>query len=171
VDVIVHPNEIKGAVMRQITTLLFIFSVVALFAACAPFRVESKLVGNPDLSKVKTFYVVHNTDDTGTLDKVIEDELINMGFSASRGEKSAIPDDVDVLVTYEFHWFWDLTNYLLQFEIELRDPHTYFPLAKGESWRASLARKSPEEMAKEILEPIFFPSKAAEPSKPAKSQT
>lgn len=141
--------------MRRIFLWMLIMAVGAGCSACAPWRVETKRVGNPDLSHVQRFFVVHNDDDTGTLDRVIQNELINLGFSASSGPKSTLPDGVDVLVTYEFHWFWDLTNYLLQFEIELRDPQTYFPLAKGESWRASLARKSPEEMAKEILVPIL----------------
>jgi hypothetical protein len=153
--------------MRRTGLLFLLLAVGALFAACAPFKVESKLVGRPDLSTARTFYVAHNPDDTGTLDKVIQDELTGRGFSASRGDKNAMPKDVDILVTYEFHWFWDLTNYLLQFEIELRDPATYFPLAKGESWRASLARRTPEEMAKEILDPIFLSPKTAGLTKPA----
>jgi hypothetical protein len=144
--------------MRQISKLFFTLAVAVLFSACAPFLVEKKIVGDPDFSDARTFYVVHNPDDTSALDEVIQAELIKMGFTASIGDKSEIPSDIDILVTYEFHWFWDITNYLLQFEIELRDPQTYFPLAKGNSWRASLARKTPDEMAKEILEPIFFPS-------------
>jgi hypothetical protein len=141
---------------------MFLMLLGGLFTACAPYQVNHKFVGKSDLSEAKKFYVVHNPDDTTPLDIIIEEEIHNLGFIASRGEKEKMPDDTDVLVTYEFHWFWDLTNYLLQFEIELRDPATEYPLARGESWRASLARRSPQEMAGEILGPLLLPSPAAE---------
>jgi hypothetical protein len=137
-------------------------ALCTFFAACAPYQVNHKFVGKADLSQAESFYVAHNPDDTTPLDVVIEKEINNLGFSGARGEKKDMPGDADVLVTYEFHWFWDITSYLLQFEIELRDPATGYPLARGESWRTSLARRSPEEMAKEILEPLLRPSKARE---------
>ena len=144
-------------------------SIGVWLTACAPFLVESKVVDDTGLFQAKQFYVMHNPDDTGSLDKVIEGQLVEMGFSASTGVKKNMPSDTDILVTYEFHWFWDLSNYLLMFEIELRNPETYFPLAKGNSWRASLARRTPEEMAREILEPILFPAKGGD-SAAAKKQ-
>lgn len=132
--------------------------LIGFLTACAPYQVNHKVVGDANLSHAKTFFVAHNPDDTTPLDVHIETELNHLGFSASRGKREEMPEAVDVLVTYEFHWFWDITNYLIQLEIELREPRTGYPLARGESWRTSLARRSPEEMAREILEPLLMTS-------------
>ena len=78
-----------------------------------------------------------------------------MGFQADSGPGSEIPNDVDAIVTYEDRWFWDLSNYMLQLNIEIRNPKTNYPLAIGESIRTSMARKNPDEMAREVLESIF----------------
>ena len=129
---------------------------------CAPMHVFSHRVGNPDFSKIKTFYVIHNKDDTGMLNKVIAGELVKMGYAATTGTAGKVPDDVDALVTYDFQWFWDMGNYLLMLRIHLRNPETNFPYAMGESLRTSLARKPPEAMVREILEPIFNPATKSE---------
>ena len=92
------------------------------------------------------------------LHDVIRDELIEMGFQADSGPESKIPGDIDAIVTYEDRWLWDLANYMLQLNIEIRDPKTKYPLAIGESVRTSMARKNPDEMAREVLESIFKPN-------------
>jgi len=128
---------------------------VSLFTGCAPWHSYSHKVEPVDLTHLKSFYVVHNPDDSGDLDTTIQDTFVSMGFQASTGSSKDMPQDVDALVSYEFHWFWDITNYLLMLKILVRDPDTDWPLAMGESVRPSLARKSPGEMSKEILEPLF----------------
>ncbi|WP_419657835.1 hypothetical protein [Desulfosarcina variabilis] len=148
--------------MKHFSIWLVLLCLGSCFTACAPYQVNHKVVGNADLSQAKRFYIAHNPDDTTPLDVIIEAELNKQGFYATHGDKADLPEDTDILITYEFHWYWDFTNYLLQFEIELRDPNTGVPLARGESWRASLARRTPEEMANEILEPLLKPSSATE---------
>lgn len=130
---------------------------LSLFTGCAPWHCYSNKVEPVDLKTLKSFYVVHNPDDTGDLDNTIKDTFVSMGLQASTGSANEMPQNVDALVNYEFHWFWDITNYLLMLKILVRDAHTDWPLAMGESVRPSLARKSPEEMSKEILEPLFKP--------------
>ena len=78
-----------------------------------------------------------------------------MGFQADSGSESKIPNDIDAIVTYEDRWFWDLANYMIKLNIEIRNPKTNYPLAIGESVRTSMARKNPDEMAREVLESIF----------------
>lgn len=50
---------------------------------------------------------------------------------------------------------WDITMYLLKLDIQITDAKTGAILAKGEAVHTSLARKSPEYMAREILDDIF----------------
>ncbi|MEJ2154622.1 MAG: hypothetical protein P8X96_04755 [Desulfobacteraceae bacterium] len=140
---------------------------LSLFAGCAPWHAFSRKVGTPDLTQVRSFYVVHNKDDTGGLDKVIQQAFQQMGFEAAIGDAGRIPGDPDAIVTYEFQWFWDLSTYLLMLKVIVREPDTQWPIAMGESVRPSLARKSPDKMAFEILAPIFNPS--ALPADPTKN--
>jgi hypothetical protein len=63
---------------------------------------------------------------------------------------------VDAIVTYVDKWFWDITMYMLELTITLRDPKTDFPLATGNSYHTSMTRKSPEGMVDEVLTNIFF---------------
>lgn len=145
--------------MKRQPARMLVFAIVPLvLAGCAPMHVFSHRVGNPDLSQLRSFYIIHNQEDTGTLDKVVEAELVKLGFQATTGAVDQIPSNVDAAVTYEFQWFWDMGTYLLMLRIHLRNPETSFPYAMGESLRSSLARKAPEEMAREILVSIFNPA-------------
>ncbi|MDP2279487.1 MAG: hypothetical protein Q8K51_14830, partial [Nitrospirota bacterium] len=50
---------------------------------------------------------------------------------------------------------WDITMFMLELTITLRNPTNNFPMAVGNSYHTSLTRKSPEEMVEEVLTNIF----------------
>lgn len=119
-----------------------------------------------DLSAVKTFYVVHQPKDTHSLHFVIRDRIVKEGFGATAGpemEKSA--HQVNSIVTYVDRWMWDMTLYLLELTVTLRDAANDFPLAVGNSYHTSLTRLSPEEMVNEVMTNIF--NAAKQTTKPA----
>ncbi|MAE67004.1 MAG: hypothetical protein CMJ18_22315 [Phycisphaeraceae bacterium] len=62
-----------------------------------------------------------------------------------------MPENVDVKVTYQAKWMWDMTLSLLDLEIQFVDPDTGGILAEGRSYRPSLQRKKPAFMAREVL--------------------
>ena len=78
-----------------------------------------------------------------------------MGYKASTGQRANVPNDVDAVITYRDHWFWDITMFMLWLKVHIRTPQDGFPMARGESFRTSFARKSPEEMVNEVLEQLF----------------
>lgn len=53
----------------------------------------------------------------------------------------------------------DITLYLLELTVTLRDTSNDFPLAVGNSFHTSLTRKSPEEMVDEVMTNIFNAAK------------
>lgn len=138
-----------------IPKLVVCLFIVSFNSGCAIVDLRSSQTPGSDLSSVNRLYVVHFEPDRRNLHDVIRDELIEMGLQAESGPRWDIPDDIDAIVTYEDRWFWDLVNYMLQLNIEIRNPKTNYPLAIGESIRTSLARKNPDEMAREVLESIF----------------
>ena len=86
---------------------------------------------------------------------MIANELNSMGYQATSGVEQTSPIPVDAIVTYRDKWMWDITMYMLELNIDLRDPKTNYSFASGRSYRTSLARKSPEEMTEEVLVKIL----------------
>jgi len=130
-----------------------------LFAVLGSGCVNTQLAGDVDpsidINAYETFYVVHNPDDKRELEKVIAAEITAIGKTATFGTESTAPDGTEVVVTYNSKWMWDITMYLLELNLEFRDPENDYKFASGRSYRTSLARKSPEFMTREILGEIY----------------
>jgi len=134
--------------------ILFIF-VVSISSGCAVNRSTASLEPSADLSKLKTLYVVKLAPDERGINTLIVKELESRGYKATTGMGVEIPSDVDAVVRYKDKWMWDITMYMLELTITLRDKETDFPLATGNSYHTSLTRLSPEEMIEEVLSNIF----------------
>lgn len=63
--------------------------------------------------------------------------------------------NADAVITYVDKWMWDITMYMIELTIQVRDPKTDFTLAVGNSYHTSLTRKSPTEMVDEVMANIF----------------
>lgn len=96
----------------------------------------------------------HEKDERG-LDQTIAAEFAKRAVSVSSGPRAERPPDVDVLVTYEDRWQWDMTMYLLSLRIDLRDPSTNALYTTGTSMQTSLARKPPEEVIAALVAAFF----------------
>ena len=142
---------------KVITTVLILLLVGSCFylVGCAMAKIDSRITPDSDLARYKTYYVVRHDKDERHIDEIIRDEMVLLGLDAKSGPPATQPDDVDVIVTYEDRWTWDMTNYLLTLSIDFRDSKSNVLLATGQSYRPSLERKPPDFMAREILESIF----------------
>jgi hypothetical protein len=120
---------------------------------CSVTRATATVDPTADLAGIKTIYVKKLAADERGIDLLIANKLESMGYRVNTGIEPS--DDADVLVTYADKWMWDLTMYMIELTVTLRDPKTDFPLASGNSYRTSLARKSPEEMVDEVIDNIF----------------
>ncbi len=108
--------------------VVVLLAVFTLLHGCAINRATSNVDQTTDLSNVKLFYVKKYSNDTRDTNIVIKDKLMEMGFQVSETQT-----DVDAIVTYVDKWFWDITMYMVELTITLRDPKTDFPLATGNS--------------------------------------
>jgi hypothetical protein len=127
--------------------------LVALVATsgCAVNRANATLMADADLSKVKTIYVVHSESDKHGVDKDLKAALERHGYTVTAGPAQKPPYPQDAIVTYIDKWMWDLTMYMIELTVTVRNPVNDFPLATGNSMHTSLARKSPAEMADEVV--------------------
>ena len=137
-------------------------AMILLLSGCAIVDLRSSKLPDANISGLKSFYVVANDVDPGKTHEEIRDAFIDMGFKAISGPKSEMPENIDAVVSYDDRWFWDMTNYMIELNLIIREPKTGYPMAEGESIRTSLARKNPKDMAKEILDSIFNPKSTAE---------
>ena len=135
---------------------LFLMGFMAvLFIAGGCSTLQATKAPGADLSRLKTFYVQRLAADERGIEQLIVKELTRRGYVSSFGIEATTTFPVDALVTYQDKWMWDITMYMLQLSIQIRDGKDRTVLATGQSFRPSLVRKSPEGMVNEVLGEIF----------------
>lgn len=140
--------------MKRVIRLLLAAVAVSVFASgCAVNRATATVDPSANLDKLRVVQVRKLEGEDGTLQKLISGNLRKRGFEVT--EEAKPPEPVDAVVTYVDKWMWDITMYMIELTITLRDPQTDFPLATGNSFHTSLTRKSPPEMVDEVLGNIF----------------
>ncbi len=136
----------------RIGSVLLALSLLCL-GGCAINKATATVHSPTELAAAKRMYVVPVVEDTRGINQMIADRLNTMGFVASTGP--AKPAGVDAVVTYVDRWMWDITMYMIDLTIVVRDAASDFPLATGNSMHTSLTRKSPTEMVEEVTNNIF----------------
>lgn len=133
------------------------FTLAALLLAVASSgcanRATAKVDPSADLTAIKTMHVVKIPEETAGIDTLIADDLRRRGYTVTQGVEK--PSSVDATVTYIDRWMWDITMYLLELTVTIRDGKTEFPLATGNSMHTSLTRKSPPAMVDEVMNNIY----------------
>jgi hypothetical protein len=141
----------KGFVLAVV-----ISSALTLTSGCAVNRATAVVSPDADMSKIKTFYVVKGPSDGRGIELLIRDNLGKRGFGATAGPE--LPQgsyQSDAVVSYVDKWMWDMTMYMLELTITVRNPTSNYPMATGNSYHTSLTRKTPAEMVEEVLSNIF----------------
>lgn len=140
--------------MKRLLKLAALLGLVTvLTTGCAVNRATANVDPSANLSSLKTMYVKRIAEDDNTYN-LIADKLRSKGITVSTGTEAA-PSGVDAVVTYIDKWMWDMTMYMLELTINIRDPKTDFPLATGNSFHTSLTRLSPTEMVNEVVDNIY----------------
>ncbi len=148
------------AMFRVMRMGLLVCSVaLAALQGCATNRESASVSPDLDLARLRNFYVVKFAPDSRGINRLIADELQRRGFEASTGPEDSVPQGTDAVVTYQDKWQWDLTMYMLELRVFVRQPQTGNLLAVGNSHHTSLSRKSPEEMVAEVLSNILAQAK------------
>lgn len=114
----------------------------------------SKVDPGTDLTSLKTMYVKQIPADKRGVNEIIADKLRSNGVKVKTGVDDPT-SPVDALVTYADKWMWDITMYMFELNIVIRDPKDQMPLASGYSKHGSLTRKSPQEMVDEVIDNIY----------------
>ena len=140
--------------MNRVNLLLPLLLVSLSLSACSS-TLNAKKAPGTDLTPLKSFYVQKLPADGRGVERLIARRLTQMGFHAMHGDGEMSPMPVDGIVTYQDKWMWDITMYMLQLSVQVRDPKSRMVLVSGESMRTSLVRKDPEGMVEEVLTEMF----------------
>ncbi len=132
-------------------SLLAIF--VLFTSGCAVNRSTANVDPSANLAAIKSIHVVSVPEDGRKINDVIAERLTQMGYVASTSANKR--NDVDANMTYVDKWMWDITMYMIELTLVLRDPKSDFPLATGNSYHTSLTRQSPKEMVQEVTTNMF----------------
>ena len=146
--------------MYKFLKLAATLAVVTLLATGCANRATATVSPSSDLSALKTMYVKHYPSDNSGVDMEIADRLRSRGVAVTTG--SAQPTGkFDAIVVYRDQWRWDITMYMLELTIDIRDPKTQAILATGNSHHTSLTRLSQTEMVNEVINNIYNSDKTA----------
>ena len=124
-----------------------------LFSGCANRAVVNR---NPsfDISGIKSIHIQNSDGGGDELIPIISNKLKDLGFMDITIGDNVAPT-ADAVITYRDKWMWDITMYMIELTITVRDKNSWTPIATGNSMHTSLTRKSEEEMVDEVLTNIF----------------
>jgi hypothetical protein len=140
--------------MKRYLAAIGVALVVGLSSGCMT-QLTSNVVPGTNLKALKRLHVIHLAADQHGVERLIADRLNAMGYQTTVGEKGTLPEDAQAVVTYQDKWMWDITMYMLELNVQIRQPKTDIALATGHSMRTSLVRSSPSEMVAEVLKDIY----------------
>ncbi len=138
------------------TKNLFLLAAALWLTGCVNTSTAYKSP-DADLLSLKSIYVKQNQEDNRGIGRLIADKLKTKGVQSTVGVGDP-PGNVDALVSYKDVWAWDLTSYLLDLTILIKNSKTEQVLASGNSRHGSLTRLTPTEMVSEVIDKIYSAS-------------
>lgn len=149
------------AMCAKLFPALYVICALLVTQGCSVNRATATLAPGADMTRIRDVYIVKEAGDDHNIDELIKTQLTKMGYTATNGPELSLPYKTDAVLTYVDKWMWDMTMYMLELTIHVRDPQTNTSLAVGNSYHTSLSRKPPEAMVEEVLNNIFKDPKPA----------
>lgn len=133
--------------------LLGVFGFIT--AGCV-HDVRHNVDSSANLSAIKKVHVVINPSEKDwETPPFLKFEAESRGMVATIGYAEDAPKDADALLIVREKWAWDMTTYLANAELRVKDARTGNLLAAASAQSSSLGRKSAKEIATEEMTAIF----------------
>lgn len=110
--------------MKRVLRFGFAASLVLgflLLAGCSSYETHA---GGKSVASQKRIFIQSNQNDNNALDTQIVAALKLRGYESDCGPLTMMPDNTQVIVTYEDHWTWDFGDHLAFLQITARDRKT-----------------------------------------------
>ncbi len=106
---------------------LLLAAGLAWLAGCATY--DGQVMPGPGLNGAKHFFVLSNQNDNHAIDQQIVAALKIRGNDVDAGPLTMMPDDSQVIISYEDNWEWDFGDHLISLRLTARDRRSDQPLA------------------------------------------
>jgi hypothetical protein len=132
--------------------LVGLLVVGAFLSGCSSLATHRE----PEIAKIKSIYVEHLLTDNYRTDQNIVAELQRLGYQASCGPLTMMPETgIDAVLSYKQRSQWDFRSYLIELSVEVKENFSGKTIATGHYYQPSLRTKNPEETVRAVIEPIF----------------
>ncbi len=127
--------------------------VLGLLAGCS--SVDTRTAAKADLRKYQRLFVESRLNDNNGIDQRIANELTRLGYAVSSGPLTLMPENTELVVTYDARWEWDFRQYLIELRVGVRPAQSFTVLASGRYSHPGITSRTPDAMVHELLAPIF----------------
>lgn len=134
--------------------LLLLALVAALLASgCASY--QSQVDHGRTSVEHQRYFVQANLNDNHAVAQLIASTLRARGLSAESGPLTMLPDDAEVVVTYQDRWTWDFGEHLVYLRIALRDADTGKPVSSAVFNGPVAINKDPPEVVARLIRELL----------------
>ena len=130
----------------------FLTGAACLLAACST-KTQVDQTERP--SQLHHIFVEHNLSDGHNIDELVARELRRLGYDASAGPLTMMPDGTEAILAYQTQWTFDFTTYLIELDVALRDAKTGKEIAVTRVFRPALTGNDTNTMVQRAIDPIF----------------
>ncbi len=133
--------------------LLFAALLLPFLAGCSSLSSHK----NPavKLGDYQRFHVEKRLSDDRGLEILITRDLQRRGFTVTHGFLTMMPDDAQVIISYDDRWAWDFRTYLIELNIAAVDAHRKRLIATGTYRVPGPLSRDPEVAIATILDSFF----------------
>lgn len=136
--------------MKNLAWLLLGF--VALAAGCASLTTE----GRVDLGKRRHVWVEQRLNDNLGVGRKLVGELQALGYDATVGPLTMMPDNTELIVTYDAREEWDFRAYLIELNVAVRPAKDYnVIMSTARYFHPGVTKKSSDKMIHELMTKLF----------------
>ena len=138
--------------MKKFVELAFL---TALLAGCS--STASHVATGVDLSTYRHVWVEHQLSDGNGVDEIIARQLRGLGYDATAGPKTLMPDSAEIILSYDAQWTEDFTRYMIRIGMTVHTARTDKFLASDVNYRPSITGHTPDAMIATLLREWFKP--------------
>ncbi len=128
-------------------------SLALAFSGCTTSSVQME--HGRSLKKIQRFFVVSNLNDNHGIDHQIAEVLKARGREADAGPLTMMPDNNQVIVTFNDHWTWDFGDHLTFLQISVRDTKSEQSFAAVTFSAKIPSRKDPADIVTSLVDELL----------------
>jgi hypothetical protein len=129
------------------------FVALGLLASC--HTVHTDVDRTVKLTSYQHIYVERELSDGRHLDRMLAKELIRLGYDASSGPLTLMPEDTQAIIAYQAQWTFDFTTYLIELDLAVRDAKSGREVGVSRYFHPAVLAKDPAKIVAAAIDPIF----------------